>query len=212
MDVKEYERLRKERSYKRIITEDKMGKAIYHMLPYYEDSVLLGDSIAESILDFRLLRKNNVLARRGKCIDMIDEDIEKVFVLCPKIIYMEFGKNDILHFHKDVKAFIRAYTEKILKIKETLPDVEIYVNSIIPMQKEVMDKNGGRKVLDEFNEGLYLMCQHFDLTYVDNEALVDWNDEIFEFDGVHPKYPYYSLWLAHMAKTAGVYPYQKNRR
>ena len=61
------------------------------MLPYYEDSVLLGDSIAESILDFRLLRKNNVLARRGKCIDMIDEDIEKVFVLCPKIIYMEFG-------------------------------------------------------------------------------------------------------------------------
>lgn len=207
MDVKEYERLRKERSYKRVIADDKLGKAIYHMLPYYEDSVLLGDSIAESILDFRLLRKNNVLARRGKCIDMIDEDIEKVFVLCPKIIYMEFGKNDILHFHKDVKAFIRVYTEKILKIKETLPDVQIYVNSIIPMQKEVMEKNGGRKVLDEFNEGLYLMCQHFDLTYVDNETLMDWNDEIFEFDGIHPKYPYYSLWLAHMAKTAGIYPY-----
>ena len=93
MDAKEYERLRKEKSYKRII--------------------------AESILDFRLLRKNNVLARRGKCIDMIDEDIEKVFVLCPKIIYMEFGKNDILHFHKDVKAFISVYAEKILKIKDT---------------------------------------------------------------------------------------------
>lgn len=207
MDAKEYERLRKEKSYKRIIADEKQGRAIYRMLPYYEDSVLLGDSIAESILDFRLLRKNNVLARRGKCIDMIDEDIEKVFVLCPKIIYMEFGKNDILHFHKDVKAFISVYAEKILKIKDTLPDVKIYVNSIIPMQKEVMEKNGGQAVLDEFNEGLYLMCQHFHLTYIDNQALIDWNDDTFEFDGIHPKYPYYSLWLAHMAKTAGVYPY-----
>ena len=32
------------------------------MLPYYENVIILGDSLAESILDYRLLRKKNVIA------------------------------------------------------------------------------------------------------------------------------------------------------
>lgn len=205
MDIKEYERLRKEKSYKRVIREEKRGKEIYQMLPYYENCVLLGDSIAESILDFRLLRKNNVIAKRGRCIDMIDEDIEKVFVLEPKIIYMEFGKNDILHFQGKVEPFIEIYAEKIQRIRQTLPHTCIYINSIIPMRQDVMDRLGGRKVLDAFNEGLMNMCEKYHLTFINNEILMSWKDDVFEFDGVHPKYPYYTMWMKHMASTAGVY-------
>lgn len=205
MDLKEYERLRKEKSYKRVIKEEKKDLEIYQMLPYYEDCILLGDSMAESILDYRLLRKNNVIAKRGLCIDMIDEDIEKLSVLEPKILYMEFGKNDILHFHKDVTVFIHVYGEKIRKIRELLPDTQIYINSIIPMHSDIMGKIGGIEVLYTFNQGLCQMCDQLHLTFIDNTVLMNWSDDDFEFDGVHPKYPYYSKWLKHMAKIAGMY-------
>ena len=205
MDVKEYERLRKEKSYRRVVREEKREKEIYHMLPYYEDCVLLGDSIAESILDFRLLRKNNVIAKRGRCIDMIDEDIEKAYILNPRILYMEFGKNDILHFHGNAALFIDIYSQKIKKLQELLPDTVIYVNSIIPMRQDVMERLGGQDVLCAFNEGLRCMCQAYHITYIDNEVLMDWKDDEFEFDGIHPKYPYYAKWMKHMATAAGVY-------
>lgn len=205
MDLKEYERLRKEKSYRRVIKEEKKDLEIYQMLPYYEDCILLGDSMAESILDFRLLRKNNVIAKRGRCIDMIDEDIEKIYILEPKILYMEFGKNDILHFHKEVTTFIRIYIQKIQKIKEYLPEVQIYINSIIPMHSDVMEKIGGTEVLYAFNEGLRNMCEDLQLTFVDNSGLMNWTDDDYEFDGIHPKYPYYAKWLKHMAQVAGVY-------
>lgn len=205
MDLKEYERLRKEKSYRRVIKEEKKDLEIYQMLPYYEDCILLGDSMAESILDFRLLRKNNVIAKRGRCIDMIDEDLEKIYILAPKILYMEFGKNDILHFHKEVSTFIRIYIQKIQKIKECLPDVQIYINSIIPMHSDVMEKIGGIEVLHAFNEGLRNMCEDLQLTFIDNSELMNWTDDEYEFDGIHPKYPYYAKWLKHMAQAAGVY-------
>lgn len=205
MDLREYERLRKEKSYRRVIKEDKKELEIYQMLPYYEGCILLGDSMAESILDFRLLRKNNVIAKRGRCIDMIDEDLEKVYVLEPKILFMEFGKNDILHFHKNVNAFIQVYRQKIKKIKELLPDVEIYINSIIPMHSDYMEKIGGIEILNRFNEGLCMMCESLQLTFIDNGGLMNWIDDEYEFDGIHPKYPYYAKWLKHMAEIAGVY-------
>lgn len=210
MDAREYDTLRKEKSYKRVIKEEKRDKAIYKMLPYYEHAILLGDSLAESILDFRLLRKNNVIAKRGRCVHMINEDIQKVCVLEPKVLFMEFGKNDILHFQQNVSAFITCYQEKIHWIQQNLQDTIIYVNSIIPMHSSVLENIGGKAVLDQFNEGLRHMCEELQLTFIDNSGLMAFVDTDFEFDGIHPKYPYYSRWLEHMAIIAGMYqPKQK---
>lgn len=44
------------------ISKKKQTQPIYEMVPCYEEAVILGDSLAESILDFRLLRKHNVVA------------------------------------------------------------------------------------------------------------------------------------------------------
>lgn len=53
------------------------------MLPYYENVIILGDSLAESILDYRLLRKKNVIAKRGRCVDMIEGDIQRAICMAP---------------------------------------------------------------------------------------------------------------------------------
>ena len=57
------------------ISKKKQTQPIYEMVPCYEEAVILGDSLAESILDFRLLRKHNVVAKRNRCIDSIQGDL-----------------------------------------------------------------------------------------------------------------------------------------
>lgn len=48
------------------------------------------------------------------------------------------------------------------------------------------------------------MCEEEQITYIDNTALMDWSPAVYEIDGVHPKYSYYPIWLAHMANEAGI--------
>lgn len=43
---------KKEKTYVNYLSEKKRNKAIYAMLPYYENVIILGDSLAESILDY----------------------------------------------------------------------------------------------------------------------------------------------------------------
>lgn len=52
MNRQEYKTLRKSKSFQRVIRAEKMEHDIYEMLPYFKDALLIGDSMAESILDF----------------------------------------------------------------------------------------------------------------------------------------------------------------
>ena len=61
-----------------------------------------------------------------------------------------------------------------------------------------------KKQIQEFNEALKQMCEEEQITYIDNTALMDWSPAVYEIDGVHPKYSYYPIWLAHMANEAGI--------
>lgn len=179
----------------------KEDNAIYAMIPYFHDTVILGDSLAESLLDYRLLRKSNVIAKRGRCIDMIDGDLLRLFHLQPKIVFMEYGKNDIRHFHGDVSSFIEIYVKRIQQLWDSGVE-EVYVNSIIPMRPDVEEIYGGRVLFHMFNEALNKMCETLNITYIDNTRLMSWKDDEFEFDGLHPKYPYYQKWLHNIIACA----------
>ncbi|MEG0469485.1 MAG: GDSL-type esterase/lipase family protein [Longicatena sp.] len=181
----------------------KSEKAIYAMLPFFQDTVLMGDSLAESILDYRLLRKNNVIAKRGRSVDMIDGDMLRVIALQPRIVFMEYGKNDIYRFRGDEEAFIKKYKEQIRRLYAH--DItKIYINSIIPMRSDTLAKFGGVTVIARFNDALRAMCEEMNLTFIDNSYLMQWEDDMFEYDGIHPKYPYYPKWLQNIIKVANL--------
>lgn len=183
--------------------QEKCEKAIYAMLPFFHDTLILGDSLAESLLDFRLLRKNNVVAKRGRCIDGIDGDLLMAYALQPKIVFMEYGKNDIRHFHGDYNAFITIYKKRIRQLLDNGVE-KVYVNSIIPMRRDVELMFGGREAFLKFNDALKGMCEELDITYIDNTMLMSWEDDEFEYDGFHPKYPYYQKWLMNIMQCANL--------
>lgn len=194
--------MKKPQAYDSPTHKDKSEKEIYAMLPYFQNAVVLGDSMAESILDYRLLRKHNVIAKRGRCIDMISGDILVAASFQPDVLFMVYGKNDMAYFKGDSDRFIQCYKEMIERIQNLLPTTEIFINSIIPMREDILQQIGGYKMLDTFNHALRAMCEDLHLHFIDNSDQMEWKDVDFEYDGIHPKYPYYPKWLRKMAREA----------
>lgn len=170
----------------------------------FENSVILGDSMPEALIDYRLLFSNTVLAIRGRRSDTCDEEINKAIQLSPQHIFLCYGMNDIPYYRKNITTFITNYTKQINKLKKALPNSKIYINSIIPMADFVYRDNPIYRQDKKYNQELQKMCEQLHVNYIDNSQTMNWTTATYEFDGMHPKFPYYPLWLNHMAEAANI--------
>ena len=143
-------------------------------------------------------------ATRGRRTDNIDQEIATAISLAPRTIFLSYGMNDLEYCRGNAQRFIRQYKKQIHKLKEALPDTKIFINSLIPMDAAAIAQIPVYARYKEFNEALKQMCEEEQITYIDNTALMDWSPAVYEIDGVHPKYSYYPIWLAHMANEAGI--------
>ncbi len=148
----------------------------------FQNALIMGDSLAEAFGDYQLVSSSNLLATRGRRTDNIDQEIATAISLAPRTIFLSYGMNDLEYCRGNAQRFIRQYKKQIHKLKEALPDTKIFINSLTLKQ----------------------MCEEEQITYIDNTALMDWSPAVYEIDGVHPKYSYYPIWLAHMANEAGI--------
>ena len=154
----------------------------------FQNALIMGDSLAEAFGDYQLVSSSNLLATRGRRTDNIDQEIATAISLA----------------RGNAQRFIRQYKKQIHKLKEALPDTKIFINSLIPMDAAAIAQVPVYARYKEFNEALKQMCEEEQSTYIDNTALMDWSPAVYDIDGVHPKYSYYPIWLAHMASVAGI--------
>lgn len=170
----------------------------------FQGTVIMGDSLAAGLLEYGIMPDNIVIAARGKRTNNIDEDVQRVIDYAPKAVFMEYGINDLGYTRGNADLYISQYREQIKKIQKALPKTKIYINSLTPIQKAAVDRNPVYAHVDEFNKGLQKLCKELKITYIDNTKTLDFSQNVYEFDGVHPVYAYYPLWLALMARTAGL--------
>ena len=83
------------------------------------------------------------------------------------------------------------------EIEKALPDTEIYINSILPVQSKVIEENSDYGNIPEFNERLARLCEEEGAVFIDNTNLV--KDEYYTADGIHMSPDYYPGWVDHMA-------------
>lgn len=170
----------------------------------FQNALIMGDSLAEAFGDYQLVSSSNLLATRGRRTDNIDQEIATAISLAPRTIFLSYGMNNLEYCRGNAQRFIRQYKKQIHKLKEALPDTKIFINSLIPMDAAAIAQIPVYARYKEFNEALKQMCEEEQITYIDNTALMDWSPAVYEIDGVHPKYSYYPIWLAHMANEAGI--------
>ncbi|MBU5437780.1 hypothetical protein KQI42_07160 [Tissierella sp. MSJ-40] len=165
---------------------------------FYND-VFIGDSITDSLSFYGFIEEKNVIAKLGLTTVQGKEKIEEVKKVAPTNIYMLFGTNDILT-GIDSEKFTHNYLQLIQLLKEKLPDVNIYVQSIFPISSNINKKKPllTNDHIDEFNEALIKMCENENINYVDIASILKNEDNPFEPDGIHLKYNFYKLWLDYL--------------
>ena len=167
-----------------------------------EGTVIVGDSITESIAEYGFLDTSIVVAKLGLRIDDADDQINTAISLNPSVFFLSFGANDLEIYNGDSSAFIDAYRVKVKQIQNALPDTAIYINSILPIQQSAIDQNPALAYYDSFNQALRDFCDEMGCTFIDDTFLVD--ESMYEPDGEHMVYNYYPKWLTYMAERAGL--------
>ena len=94
--------------------------------------MILGDSITEGLVSYQFLDTSVVAYARGKGVAKNDELIQTALDNKPGKVFMAFGMNDLGYYNGDADHFTEEYKNDIETLKNGIPGVEIYVNSILP--------------------------------------------------------------------------------
>ncbi len=171
----------------------------------FVDAMILGDSIAEGLDDYDILPRSCVTAESdtGVCVSevsMIENHVSYAIERSPKVLFLSYGLNDIEAASGDADVFIKAYRKVLDQLKEQLPDTKIYINSILPVRKTVVEEDEQYEMIPQYNKELMALCEEEQIVFIDNTSFV--KDEDYQEDGIHVTEDYYTDWVDRMAETA----------
>lgn len=131
--------------------------------------------------------------------------IAQIIALHPKLLFIMAGTNNLSTFNE--KSFKCDYNELITEIKKNVPNVEIYVQSILPYNSnlcEVKFKIERHTAITKANEIIKMISEESGENYIDLYSLyVDEEGQLQEsltVDGVHLKNEAYERWYNEIRK------------
>ena len=168
----------------------------------FSNSVIMGDSISLGFTAYDFLTSSSVIAKTGATVSDMDEQIETVCKMKPRVIFLSYGSNDVELYQENVETFIKDYKKVIKTLSEELPNTKIIVNSLFPVRKDAVDKQPAYAYIEEYNKRLQKMCDELQIAFLDNTDIA--RTEYFEEDGVHFIADFYPIWLERMAQEASL--------
>ena len=171
----------------------------------FAETLLLGDSVSQGLYEFGIMNESLVIAQKGIGVcgvgrDGLKECEDRVISANPAKLFLAIGMNDLKAARGNADTFEEDYRSVLQEIEKALPDTEIYINSILPVQSKVIEENSDYGNIPEFNERLAKLCEEEGAVFIDNTDLV--KDEYYTADGIHMSPDYYPGWVDHMAEVA----------
>ncbi len=162
----------------------------------FTDYVFLGDSRMRGFSSYCGIPLDNNLAKIGVNVTSIDQDLPTIQERHPKNVYLSFGINDIesnLGLADDGLHYDQLFESYVQKVLDIVPDANIYVNSIIPIQGDgpIAEK------IPEYNDQLRALCERRGWIYIDNSDLIS-DPSMYENDGIYFVPSTYELWAEKM--------------
>lgn len=173
------------------------------------NAAMLGNSYLDGFDTYAVLPDMDCFYRIGLNVrtaftkPMINKDIPVIDELNNDKQYDEvllmFGENEL--GWPNEQAFLDGYSEVIDKVREYQPKAEIYIQSMLPVSKEVSDENKdgiNNENIRERNEDLKKLAEEKDAKYLDVASIMtDENGNLPDgaaTDGIHPSISYYKQW------------------
>lgn len=171
----------------------------------FENTLILGDYIAQGLYEQEVLGESFVLASEDASVAGMDDaqmitNLEAAAKQKPKVLFLMLGINDVTMEGGSADTFEGNYRAFLERVTEKLPDAKIFVNSILPVTEEAAAETSAYANIPEYNKRLQALCKEAGAIYIDNDSLV--KDEYYKDDGTHMKKKFYKLWAKQMATAA----------
>ena len=163
---------------------------------YFNDSVFWGDSISEGFTAYDVLNDNEVVAVKGKTVDMAQKDINIIVAKNPSKLYLLFGMNDLENY-SDINDFKKAYENLLKNVSSKLENTRIYIMSTMYVNSKASSRQPAlsRDRVAKANGYIKEICRENEYTYVDITDIYDNNPSLYEQDGIHAVGKFYPIWL-----------------
>lgn len=171
---------------------------------YFKKDVFIGDSITQGISYYEYVDDSNVSAKLGVNLSQVKSLADNAAKIKPENVYLLLGANDIENKDTSCDQFVESYKSVIDYIKQSMPDSDIYVQSIFPIlpKAEKSAKGVTNQRINEFNEGIKSMAVDEKINYVNVATIFEGGKEsLYEQDGEHIKSQAYPLWLNYLEQN-----------
>ena len=181
--------------------------------PLFQDAVILGDSRAVGFFYYGFVDESRDLTGSGETILDIPKKLDTLQAMNPRYVYLAYGLNDIKIGHwGSLQAHISEYLDRVQEIRERLPEAVIVISSVLPYHDpnartdatgETPPSSGSslteadRKRLAQIPEWNRLMAdaaREHGVIFVDNSAICQEYENLWEKDGIHVFKSFYPHW------------------
>lgn len=163
----------------------------------YENIVFLGDSITDWYPFEEMYDSNIPIINSGiagyETTDILNNLDKMVYQYNPTKVFILIGTNDLKYSDDNEKEVVENIEEIIEKIKSNRPNTKIYLESILPINREIKYHAAEERYNDEIkevNSKLKKYCSKNNVAYIDMyDEFSDNNgdfDEKYTKDGLHP--------------------------
>lgn len=165
----------------------------------FEDYMLMGDSRVMGFGFYEYLDQSRVVAEKGDTIWTLQEHIPEIAAMNPSYLFISYGVNDVgSGMWSSPEDYVQDFSDIISKIRQELPDVKIFINSILLAYAPAFNTSAAWYDIPEYNAALETMCHDLGCFYVDNTPLCEEYAGLYESDGIHVGSSFYSHWAANM--------------
>lgn len=190
---------------------------------YFDDAIMVGDSLTEGIKLYSVMKNATVISNVGINLSTIKNKavishegtkitIPEAMKLYPEAskIYIMLGANGISWMGKT--TFINLYGEFIDLVKKQHPEATIYIQSVLPINEALFKEHYGQDLtnekIDSYNAALEDLCEEKEVYYLNvAECLKDSSGGMSSqktSDGMHIGKKSYQRWFEYL-KTHTVY-------
>ena len=171
---------------------------------WFEDAVILGDSLSLAAAEYGYLDYDVVMAAIGASLETSDEQFNMAIDKNPSVVFMFYGGNDISAYLGEPQKFIDQYKAALKKLKGALPDATFYLHGILPEQKGVGYEEG-YEYREDYNKALEEYCETLDnVYYINADFILEKDPGLYDADGIHPVSAFYPKWLTYLADVSGL--------
>lgn len=162
---------------------------------------VIGDSMAQAALEYGFLDGAHVFYRRGFAVGQLGDAITEAAAMLPSTVIFFTGLNDT-DYYAEPELYAAAYLEKIQELKVLLPDVQVFVCSMLPPSNALGAVRPDLARAPLYDDALHRMCDEQGIGYIDTTWMV--NQALYMADGIHFISSFYDIWIQYVTRCIGL--------